>query len=59
MDEALRHSTRDARLLYHAGMIASANGNRQISRDYLKQSLALCPNFDPLQAPIASKALAE
>jgi tetratricopeptide (TPR) repeat protein len=59
MDEALRLSTRDARLLYHAGMIASANGNRQLSRDYLKQSLALCPNFDPLQALIAGKALAE
>jgi len=59
MGEALRLSTGDARLLYHAGMIAAANGNRQLSRDYLKQSLALCPKFDPLQAPIASKALAE
>jgi tetratricopeptide (TPR) repeat protein len=57
--EALRLSTHDARLLYHAGMIAAANGNRQLSRDYLKQSLALCPKFDPLQAPIARKALAE
>jgi tetratricopeptide (TPR) repeat protein len=57
--EALRLSTHDARLLYHAGMIASANGNRQLSRDYLKQALALCPKFDPLQAPIASKALTE
>jgi hypothetical protein len=59
MGEALRLSTPDARLLYHAGMIAAANGNRQLSRDYLKRSLALCPKFDPLQAPIASKALAE
>jgi tetratricopeptide (TPR) repeat protein len=55
--EALRLGTKDARLFYHAGMIARAAGDNNGARDYLKRSLALNPQFDPLQAPIARKAL--
>lgn len=55
--EALKLGTRDARLLYHAGMIALASGDRVSARDYLKRALALNPQFDPLQAVNARKAL--
>ncbi|MDQ2920714.1 MAG: tetratricopeptide repeat protein [Acidobacteriota bacterium] len=57
--EALRLGTKDARLFYHAGMIARAAGEKSAARDYLKRALALNPQFDPLQAPIARKALEE
>lgn len=57
IDEALRLGTRDARLLYHAGMIAEANGDKQKSADYLKQALEINPFFDVLQADIAAKKL--
>jgi len=55
--EALRLGTRDAKLFYHAGMIARAAGDAASARDYLKRALALNPQFDPLQSPIARKAL--
>lgn len=57
--EALRLGTQDARLFYHAGMIARATGDRTTARDYLKRALQLSPQFDPRQAPIAKQALAE
>jgi Flp pilus assembly protein TadD len=57
--EVLRLGTKDARLFYHAGMIARAAGDKSGARDYLKRTLALNPQFDPLQAPIARKALEE
>jgi len=57
--EALRLQTEDARLLYHAGMIARAAGDQNGARDYLKRALALSPQFDPLQAKLAREALAE
>jgi tetratricopeptide (TPR) repeat protein len=57
--EALRLGTKDARLFYHAGMIARAAGDKSGAHDYLKRALALNPQFDPLQAPIARKALEE
>lgn len=55
--EALRLGTRDARLLYHAGMIALATNDSTSARDYLKRALALSPQFDPLQATKARQAL--
>ena len=55
--EALRLGTRDARSLYHAGMIALAANDEQAARDYLKRALALSPQFDPLQAAKAKQAL--
>lgn len=57
MQEALRFGTRDARLFYHAGMIAEAAGDRTQARAYLTQALTLSPVFDPLQATRARHAL--
>lgn len=56
-DEALRLGTRDARLLYHAGMIALAAGDNKKGADYLKQALAVNPSFDVLQAEVAKEKL--
>lgn len=57
MDEALRLGTRDARLLYHAGMIAHALGDRDRAAKLLKESLAINPAFDVLQADVARRTL--
>ncbi len=57
MREALRLGTKDARLFYHAGMIARAAGDQNGARDYLRRALALNPQFDSLQAQIAKRAL--
>lgn len=59
MDEALRLNTRDPRLLYHAGMIAKALGDRPAAANYLKAALELNPAFDVLQAEAARRALQE
>ena len=56
---ALRLSTRDSKLFYHAGMIARANGERKLGNDFLRRSLALNACFDPLQATVARKMLVE
>lgn len=56
-DEALRLGTRDPRLLYHAGMIAHALGDRARGAEYLKQALAANPSFDVLQAEVARRTL--
>lgn len=55
--EALRLGARDSKLLYHAGMIAQAAGDRVSAAQLLKQALDLSPAFDPLQARIARKTL--
>ncbi len=55
--EALRLGTRDARLFYHAGMIAHSAGDGSMARQYLTRALALNPRFDPLQAQIAERVL--
>jgi tetratricopeptide (TPR) repeat protein len=57
-DEALRLGTRDPRLLYHAGMIAYALGDRRRGAEQLRQALTLNPSFDVLQADAARRALA-
>ncbi|HEX8068468.1 MAG TPA: tetratricopeptide repeat protein [Pyrinomonadaceae bacterium] len=57
--DALKLGTRDARLFYHAGLVARAAGDRAAAADYLKRALALNPQFDPLQARVAQRALAE
>jgi len=58
IEQALRLGTKDARLFYHAGMIARAAGDQPAARTYLERALALNPQFDPLQAAIARRALA-
>jgi tetratricopeptide (TPR) repeat protein len=56
--EAMRLGTRDARLFYHAGMIAQAAGDRTAARENLQRALALNPQFDALQAAHARQVLA-
>ena len=57
--EALRLGTQDARLFYHAGMIARAAADKAAARAYLERALKLNPQFDPRQAQIAKQTLAE
>ncbi|HEY6803775.1 MAG TPA: tetratricopeptide repeat protein, partial [Pyrinomonadaceae bacterium] len=59
IDEALHLGTHDPLLLYHAGMIGNARGDRRGARNYLKQALALNSDFDILQADIARQTLAK
>ncbi len=54
---ALRLGTQDAKLFYHAGMIAHARRDETAARGYLKRALALNPQFDALQARRARSAL--
>jgi tetratricopeptide (TPR) repeat protein len=58
-DHALRLQTPDARLWYHAGMISAALGDEARARAELHRALELSPAFDPLQAQLARKELAE
>ena len=37
-DKALRHGTKDARLLYHAGVIADRAGDRAAARKHLDEA---------------------
>ena len=57
MTEALRLGTRDARMLYHAGMIERALGNVEAAAAYLRQALATNPRFHPRHADEARRAL--
>ena len=57
-DQALRLGTQDAIMLYHAGMIAQAQGDSAAARDFLSRALAHNPHFSPLYAPRAQQALA-
>src|SRR5262249_26977982 len=55
--DALRLGTRDARIFYHAGMIARARGDASGASDYLNRALKLNPEFDLLQAAAARQVL--
>ena len=57
MDEALRLGTRDPRLLYHAGMINNALGDRRAAAKSLKEALKINPSFDALQSDVARRTL--
>ena len=56
--EALRLTTKDSKLFYHAGMVARAAGDKSLATSYLQRALALSPEFDPAQAAKARAALA-
>jgi tetratricopeptide (TPR) repeat protein len=58
IQKALAVGTRDARILYHSGMIGLALGDRARARSELAAALALDPSFDALQAEKAREALA-
>ena len=57
--QALRLGTPDASILYHAGMIAAAAGEKQVASDRLRRALALSPEFDPVQASVARAQLVQ
>ena len=57
MAAALAQGTQDAMLMYHAGMVARAAGDREAARRYLERSLAISPLFDHAAPAIARAAL--
>lgn len=57
IDEAMRLGTRDARILYHAGMIYKGLNDPRAAAKYLKLALAINPSFDVLQADVAKQTL--
>jgi tetratricopeptide (TPR) repeat protein len=57
MDQALALGTQDARLLYHAGMIAYARHDDAQARSYLEQALEVNPHFSLLFAKQAEDVL--
>ncbi len=57
--EALRLGTQDARLFYHAGMIARAAGDQTNATDFLRRAIKLNPHFDPRESVNAARALKE
>jgi tetratricopeptide (TPR) repeat protein len=57
MKEALRLGTQDATLLYHAGMIECAAGERDLGKSHLEKALKLNPHFDERHAPLARAVL--
>ncbi|MBA4121715.1 MAG: hypothetical protein H0X72_04535 [Acidobacteria bacterium] len=55
--DALRLNTGDAKLFYHAGMIARAGGDKTAAGEFINRALALNPQFDVLQATSARQIL--
>jgi hypothetical protein len=58
MESALAFGTKDAKLLYHAGVIAADLGDTGRARAQLQAALDLDPSFDALQAVRARAILA-
>ena len=56
---ALSESTPEASFLYHKGMIYAQAGDRRKAQIALYQAMSLNAAFDPLQMPIAERAMAE
>ncbi len=59
IERALSQGTPDARIFFHAGMIAAASGDAHTARQHLQRALSLNPNFSPRHAPLAVQKLAE
>jgi tetratricopeptide (TPR) repeat protein len=57
--QAMQLGTRDAKLYYHAGMIALAQGDSAQAEHWLAEALTINPHFDFLQANIAQTTLDE
>ncbi len=58
MEQALRLGTRDARLLFHAGMIERAAGDPERAHQYLSDALDINPHFSVLYEDQARQVLA-
>jgi tetratricopeptide (TPR) repeat protein len=58
IEPALEAGLADAQVLYHAGMIHAAAANDAEAASLLDRALAINPDFDPLQAPVAADTLA-
>jgi tetratricopeptide (TPR) repeat protein len=58
MADALALGTRDAVLLYHAGVVAAAVGDGERAEELLRHALSIRGALDPLAADRASKTLA-
>jgi tetratricopeptide (TPR) repeat protein len=56
--EAMRLKTKDAKIIYHAGMIELAIGNKKAAAKLLKNALKLNPGFDLIQSRVAKVTLA-
>ncbi|HJU05568.1 MAG TPA: tetratricopeptide repeat protein [Nitrospiraceae bacterium] len=54
---AMKLGTQDARILFHAGMIARALGHRKEAKAYLSQALAINPAFHPTHRKTAQQIL--
>ncbi|CAN5595756.1 tetratricopeptide repeat protein [soil metagenome] len=54
---ATRLGTKDARLLFHRGMIEAALGRDAQASRTLRDALAADPHFSPLHAPVARRTL--
>jgi tetratricopeptide (TPR) repeat protein len=57
IDRAVRHGTKDATLLYHAGAIHLASGDKTAGRRLLKEALSLSAKFHPAAAVEAQQLL--
>jgi tetratricopeptide (TPR) repeat protein len=57
IEKAMQLGTRDARLYFHAGMIAEARGRIDDASRLLAEALAINPHFDPLQSRVAEETL--
>jgi hypothetical protein len=57
IDEATRLGTRDALILYHAGMIYNELGDRRKAAQYLKAALETNASFDIIQTDTAQRVL--
>ena len=57
--EALRLGTRDAAMLYRAGVIANTNGDTAAARAHLQEALATNPHFSILDAGKAQALLVQ
>jgi tetratricopeptide (TPR) repeat protein len=57
MTEALKLGTKDARLLFHAGMIHQRLGHTAQAQDYLRRALATNPHFHIIYTDLAVQTL--
>src|SRR6202008_1180329 len=57
INEALRLNTKDALLLFHAGMIYEGLGEKEKGQDYLRRAIPLNPQFHLFYADVAKAAL--